>query len=347
MPDKEPLPLEDQFVAFPMPAFLDLPNLTEAEMKVLLYVQRHTRNYGTGRRILSTDELANGRKRKDGTRMDNGTGLSNRAIIDALRSLEQRRYLFTADEEGGQKSYALIDCQPLTKLVKIVHRPKPRQGRVPMKKVHKGYEESSQVLMNKDHNPSEQSSQAVPSQTTSEAAPANPTDTLDKAVTNTQIDTLGVLAERENEYMNTEEEPDLPTLRVQYTEAQHLLSEIDAQKHPGAWERAFRAWKVVEQRLHARLAQEAARQRSEELAPTAELPPIAEIEQAIGEVKGEIAGYEQELAEIATRKEERLEKAEQITLRIRERTLTRDKLSLLSEHLKALEALLEAARQAG
>jgi hypothetical protein len=58
-----------------------------AELKVVEYVLKHTwgyQEYGISK-LITTDEFMHGRKRKDGTRIDMGTGLSNRSVIDGLR----------------------------------------------------------------------------------------------------------------------------------------------------------------------------------------------------------------------------------------------------------------------
>lgn len=194
--EQEKLPKEQQFVQFPMLAFDDLPDFCEAEIKILLYARRHTKGYGENRRILSTDEFEHGRKRKDGSRMDRGTGLSNRAIIDAIRKLEQKKYLFPAKESGGQKSYAVTDCPPLTDCapMKKVHRQQQQgdeQESSPMKKVHSIYEESSQVPMSNVHRQSEQSSQETADGARPQAAWRDAIDTLeDTLVIDTQKDTL-------------------------------------------------------------------------------------------------------------------------------------------------------------
>ncbi len=61
---------------------------TVSELKVLLYVLRHTWGFGEydgdGKRI-TLDEFANGRKRRDGSRLDGGTGLSYNAIRAGVR----------------------------------------------------------------------------------------------------------------------------------------------------------------------------------------------------------------------------------------------------------------------
>jgi hypothetical protein len=59
---------------------------TVSEMKVILYVLRHTwgfREFDKLKRI-TLDEFQNGRKKKDGSRMDAGTGLSANAIKDGI-----------------------------------------------------------------------------------------------------------------------------------------------------------------------------------------------------------------------------------------------------------------------
>ena len=58
-----------------------------AELKVVEYILRHTwgyQEYGIKKHI-TIDEFVNGRRRHDGSRMDKGTGLSERAVYDGLR----------------------------------------------------------------------------------------------------------------------------------------------------------------------------------------------------------------------------------------------------------------------
>jgi hypothetical protein len=58
-----------------------------AELKVVEYILRHTwgyQEYGLKKHI-TIDEFVNGRRHHDTTRMDKGTGLSERAVYDGLR----------------------------------------------------------------------------------------------------------------------------------------------------------------------------------------------------------------------------------------------------------------------
>ena len=105
-------------------------DMTPSEMRVVLYVLRHTwgfSEYGEAKRI-TIDEFMNGRKRRDGTRLDRGTGLSNRSVIDALKAAVAHGYLeeFVDDQDKGRvrKEYRL--------------RLLPEVGESGVKKVHTG-----------------------------------------------------------------------------------------------------------------------------------------------------------------------------------------------------------------
>lgn len=94
-----------------------------AELKVIEYIMRHTwgfKEYG-GFKHITTDEFMHGRKKGNKGRMDNGTKLSNRSVIDGLRAAIEHGYVLCRldDTDGArkEKSYALrmreekIDCE--------------------------------------------------------------------------------------------------------------------------------------------------------------------------------------------------------------------------------------------
>lgn len=89
----------------------DIDNLTE--LKVVQYVLRHTWGYQDfeGNRKITTDEFMSGRKRKDGTRIDKGTGLSDRGVKNGIALAIQHGYLVceTDDSDKGRikKYYSL------------------------------------------------------------------------------------------------------------------------------------------------------------------------------------------------------------------------------------------------
>jgi hypothetical protein len=85
-----------------------------SELKVVQYVIRHTwgfHEYDGTPKPITTDEFMHGRKRHDGTRLDHGTGLSNRSVIDGLRKAIDHNYLIcetdSTDKGRISKSYAL------------------------------------------------------------------------------------------------------------------------------------------------------------------------------------------------------------------------------------------------
>jgi DNA-binding PadR family transcriptional regulator len=84
-----------------------------AELKVVEYILRHTwgyQEYGVKKHI-TIDEFVNGRRRQDGSRMDKGTGLSERAVYDGLRKAVESGLIDeeTDDSDRGRikKSYSL------------------------------------------------------------------------------------------------------------------------------------------------------------------------------------------------------------------------------------------------
>jgi hypothetical protein len=65
------------------------------ELKVVLYVLRHTwgyQEYDRGKKI-TLDEFENGRKRKDGSRMDRGVGMSRPAIKRGIQKATDHGFL--------------------------------------------------------------------------------------------------------------------------------------------------------------------------------------------------------------------------------------------------------------
>lgn len=84
-----------------------------AELKLVEYVLKHTwgyQEYGYTKQI-TTDEFMHGRRRKDGHRMDKGTGLSNRSVIDGLKKAVAHGFLIEevddSDKGRVKKCYAL------------------------------------------------------------------------------------------------------------------------------------------------------------------------------------------------------------------------------------------------
>jgi len=99
------------FTGFPEPtanfsklphALIDeLPNINSlAEMKVILYILRHTWGFNDDKKRISIDEFCNGRKRKDGTRIDEGCGISPNSVRSGLDNAVSNGYI-TVEEDAS------------------------------------------------------------------------------------------------------------------------------------------------------------------------------------------------------------------------------------------------------
>ncbi len=114
-----------EFTGFPSPTrnFFSLPHeminiIAEiknlAELKVIIYVIRHTwgyQEYGITKAI-TVEEFMHGRRRTDGSRIDNGTGLlSDRSVKDGIKAAIEHGYLICdvddTDKARIKKAYAL------------------------------------------------------------------------------------------------------------------------------------------------------------------------------------------------------------------------------------------------
>jgi len=103
-----------------------------AEMKVILYILRHTWGYHDSEKRITNDEFKNGRKRRDGTRIDGGIGMSEPSIISGLRSAEDHGFIVVetdnSDKARIKKVYRLndIQTQTLNSFTPEVKKPYPR-----------------------------------------------------------------------------------------------------------------------------------------------------------------------------------------------------------------------------
>ncbi len=70
-----------------------MAELSGAELKVVLYVARRTYGFGKECDNISLNQIASGIKKRDGTVLDRGTGLSISSVTRAVKSLEEQRFL--------------------------------------------------------------------------------------------------------------------------------------------------------------------------------------------------------------------------------------------------------------
>jgi hypothetical protein len=80
-----------------------MPQLSGAELKVLLYICRRTFGFKKASDTISLHQIAHGITTRDGRVLDGGTGLSKRHVINALKVLEKRNIITVTrkvDETG-------------------------------------------------------------------------------------------------------------------------------------------------------------------------------------------------------------------------------------------------------
>lgn len=118
-----------KFPGFRSPAYTITPDeiydellsqLNGSELKVLLYIIRRTFGFNKKSDNISTNQIMNGIKTKDGRWLDTGTGLSNRAVINAVKTLEAKNIIIAnrrIDKEKGNlpTTYSLNILPPYEK----------------------------------------------------------------------------------------------------------------------------------------------------------------------------------------------------------------------------------------
>ncbi|MDQ3258896.1 MAG: replication protein [Acidobacteriota bacterium] len=70
-----------------------MAELSGAELKVVLYIARRTYGFGKESDNISLNQIAGGIKKRDGTVLDRGTGLSVSSVARAVKSLEEQKFL--------------------------------------------------------------------------------------------------------------------------------------------------------------------------------------------------------------------------------------------------------------
>lgn len=87
--------------------FLDfvMQDLTESELKVALYILRRTFGFQKDGDRISLSQLVDGITRRDGRRLDRGTGLSRSSVVRGIKGLEARG-LLQAHRTPGTKQNA-------------------------------------------------------------------------------------------------------------------------------------------------------------------------------------------------------------------------------------------------
>src|SRR2546421_4672039 len=72
-----------------------LPDLSGAELKVLLYIIRRTFGFKKQSDNISLNQLLNGIQTKEGEVLDRGTGLSKKTLLETIKSLVGKNLIIT------------------------------------------------------------------------------------------------------------------------------------------------------------------------------------------------------------------------------------------------------------
>ncbi len=107
MPNKEPFIYEGFSSPNTTPTPNDVydilaPQLTEAELRVLLYVIRRTFGFQKNSDAISTAQMANGITTRDGRQLDYGTGMSKSAVWRGCKGLVEKGILIVEQRQSEQ-----------------------------------------------------------------------------------------------------------------------------------------------------------------------------------------------------------------------------------------------------
>lgn len=85
------------FIPMPVSIWQDGVDLSKGEFRLLGYILRHTVAFSNETVKLTDDEVLNGRKRRDGSRIDSGCGLATNTMKDARDALIARDMIIFED----------------------------------------------------------------------------------------------------------------------------------------------------------------------------------------------------------------------------------------------------------
>lgn len=91
------------FSPIPHELIAQLPRFkTLAELKIVLYVLRHTWGYQDDYKKITLDEFENGRKTKDGNRIDEGVGMTRPSIISGIKQAIEDGFLYSHSDDNDK-----------------------------------------------------------------------------------------------------------------------------------------------------------------------------------------------------------------------------------------------------
>lgn len=147
------------------PNFTQIPNiildeylskLSHAETKVLLYLCRRTYGFHKQSDYISISQICGGITTDDGTILDTGTGLSNKPVIRALKTLEDIGLITSKRSQGNTTKYTMNSSYVESTPVDLLHGTSGLSTQVPMDLLHTQKKEKESI-QNKDTHPEKNS----------------------------------------------------------------------------------------------------------------------------------------------------------------------------------------------
>jgi hypothetical protein len=83
-----------------------LPHLSEAELKVLLYICRRTLGFKKDTDPIALSQLTHGIVRRDGTRLDSGSGVSESSVVRGVKGLLAKGLIVKEEQTSPSGGYA-------------------------------------------------------------------------------------------------------------------------------------------------------------------------------------------------------------------------------------------------
>jgi DNA-binding PadR family transcriptional regulator len=176
-------PPEQNWSKLPHALIDEMPNMSGGELKVVLYILRHTWGYRDTEKRITIDEFINGRRRSDGERIDGGCGIASPTTVRAaLREAEENGYIVVEIDDSDpariKKFYALnmseeLGGQKLTpapksddqKLTPGDQKLTPRGSKIDHRTEKETNERNSKKEGERDSTPSQQPEPAKPQTT--------------------------------------------------------------------------------------------------------------------------------------------------------------------------------------
>jgi hypothetical protein len=221
-----------------------LAELTGAELKVLLYITRRTFGFKKDSDNISLGQICKGIRKKDGTVLDRGTGLSRSTAIAAIRKLLQRGVINsihrTSTKKGNEATaYSLVLRTPQKVLFALDERTPWSENHTreegEQSLVRKSYQGSSTIepALVRKSNPQETVQQDTISNSSSNVNTSGPTTRSNNGRTG-MVQLAEIISRAKKRSAPDHSHPTLTMPMGGSTGGQEATERLEAEKLPGA-----------------------------------------------------------------------------------------------------------------